>query len=460
MPAPSPSRSQRYLSLPAQSQQPKPDPIRRRGHRTFIFKKLAILALLLLVLLGCASEAPRPDSWTRTQAERVEAQWETICYKRASLSAPLTWLASLREGAAKPPPPKLYRVLALSTLTPASLPPPTPTRQPLSTVPRNMIDTPPPPRPSSTASPLPIATDTPLPAPTPTSTALPALDQTEAVTAATLSEIAYVVIITIDGLRPDALELADTPVLDGLRANGAYYPGAQTVNPSFTLPAHVSMLTGVLPRKHGIVEALPCIGCRLSIGPTLFSVAHDAGLSTGMVFGKQKLDYLVLPNSVDQLFGTDTHDPVIKKEAIEIIQAGLPNVLFIHFPDVDRVGHAYNWMSTHQYQAINYVDGLIGEIVAELKSSGYLSRTLLIVTADHGGHGKRHGDDSPIDRTIPWLAVGPGVQAGVTLSRPINIYDTTPTVLYALKLPIPERCDGQPILEIFQPQFEANLELE
>jgi hypothetical protein len=48
------------------------------------------------------------------------------------------------------------------------------------------------------------------------------------------------------------------------------------------------------------------------------------------------------------------------------------------------------------------------------------------------------------------LAVGPGVAAGATLG-PVNIYDTAPTALYALKLPIPEAYDGRPVVEIFQP---------
>jgi hypothetical protein len=51
--------------------------------------------------------------------------------------------------------------------------------------------------------------------------------------------------------------------------------------------------------------------------------------------------------------------------------------------------------------------------------------------------------------TIPWLVVGPGVPAGVTLQREIITYDTAATALYAFGLPIPEVWDGQPVLEIF-----------
>ncbi|NIN35737.1 MAG: sulfatase-like hydrolase/transferase, partial [Gammaproteobacteria bacterium] len=146
----------------------------------------------------------------------------------------------------------------------------------------------------------------------------------------------------------------------------------------------------------------------------------------------------------------DVHDTEIKDQALEYIEAGLPHVLFIHFPDTDRVGHDYGWMSPNQLHAITFVDGLIGEIVAVLESGGYLNSTLLILTADHGGQGTSHGDDSPLDRTIPWLAVGPGVPPGVILATNINTYDTAATALYALKLPIPEMWDGQPVLEIFQ----------
>lgn len=262
-------------------------------------------------------------------------------------------------------------------------------------------------------------------------------------------DIQHVVIITIDGLRPDALLAAEAPHLDSLIAKGSFSATAQTVKISETLPSHASMLSGMLPEKNGILWGVPYIGWPGMNGPTLFSVAHDAGLSTAMVFGKQKLNYIAIPNSVDKLLGADVHDTEVNTWAVEVIQAGLPHVLFIHFPDTDRVGHAYGWMSPNQLQSVAFADGLIGELVAELEKGNYLNSTLLIITADHGGHGFKHGDDSPEDKTIPWLAVGPGVPAGITLTQPINTYDTAATALYALNLPIPEGWDGKPVLEIF-----------
>lgn len=444
----SPSSSDTEVPPSPDSQRQKPPPIARRRQRKFGFKKLAILAALAIVLVGCAHSASLPASWKLAGSEGTKGTEERTSYNAADLST-RTRPASVQDVAEAPAIAAQFPLQDNSTATPFPLAEPTFTLEPAATPTGAIINTRTP-----TASASPTATDTSTSTPTasasPTATSLPTATLTPTPTVTSQPEIKRVVIISIDGLRPDALELADTPTLDNLIARGAYSPSAQTVKPSFTLPGHVSMLDGVPPEKHGIVEALPCIGCRLTIGPTLFSVAHDAGLSTGIVAGKEKLNYLVLPNSIDKLFCADAHDMEVKDRAVELIEAGLPDVLFIHFPDTDRVGHAYGWMSSNQLQAVTFVDGMIGQIVAALDSRGYLNSTLLIVTADHGGHGKRHGDDSPVDRTIPWLAVGPGVPAGVTLTGQINTYDTAATALYALDLPIPEVWEGRPVLEVFQ----------
>lgn len=312
---------------------------------------------------------------------------------------------------------------------------------------------------TSPPSPTPVPTKIPPdPSPTPTSvpTPKPAPVEAAGVTACTCGEAAcpceinYVVIISIDGLRPDAIEEADTPTLDALRTQGAYSPAAQAVLPSVTLVNHASMLGGMSPAKHGIYWNSNDPDLGKVKGPTLFSVAHEAGLSTAMVVGKPKLEHLVLPNSVDNYIYAGFTDLQVVSEAIPVIEDNMPNLLFIHLPDVDSAGHALGWMSLAQLLALNLTDGLVGEIVAALKSEGYLDQTLLIITADHGGTGFKHGSDSPEDATIPWLAVGPGVPAGVTLQSEIVTYDTAATALHAFGLPVPETWDGRPVMEIFE----------
>jgi predicted AlkP superfamily pyrophosphatase or phosphodiesterase len=266
-----------------------------------------------------------------------------------------------------------------------------------------------------------------------------------------LCRIKHVVIISIDGLRPDAMEQADTPTLDALRAQGAYSPAAQTVLPSVTLINHASMLGGMSPAKHGISWNLSDPALGQVEGPTLFSVAHQAGLSTAMVVGKPKLEHLVLPDSVDSFIYAGFTDRQVVNQAVTLIQTDMPAVLFIHLPDVDSAGHALGWISLGQLLALNLTDGIVGEIITALQEQGYLSQTLLLITSDHGGAGRKHGGASPEEMTIPWLAVGPGVPAGLRLQGQIVIYDTAATALYALGLPIPAEWDGRPVLEIFEP---------
>ena len=74
--------------------------------------------------------------------------------------------------------------------------------------------------------------------------------------------------------------------------------------------------------------------------------------------------------------------------------------------------------------------------------------TLIIVTADHGGHNTSHGFDIPLDMTIPWVIVGPGVQPKA-LTSPINTTDTAATAAWALGLPLPPEWAGRPVLEAF-----------
>lgn len=309
------------------------------------------------------------------------------------------------------------------------------------------------PQPSATLEPTPLPTRVPTSTPTrtPTSTVTATASPTAMPVAEAAPVVEHVVIISIDGLRPDAWELADTPTLDALRLAGSFSPTASAVLPSVTLINHASMLGGMRPEKHGI-DFNTADETRGKInGPTLFSVAHDAGFSTAMVVGKPKLDHLDIPGSVDNYIYAGYTDMQVAAEAIAVIEAGLPAVLFIHLPDVDSAGHLTGWMSAGQLLTVSNTDSQVGKIIAALEAGDYLPRTLLLITADHGGSGTSHGSDSPADRLIPWLAVGPGVPAGARLSSQITTYDTAATVLHALNLPIPANWDGRPVLEIFNP---------
>lgn len=280
-------------------------------------------------------------------------------------------------------------------------------------------------------------TATPLPTETPTPTITP--------TPAPLAR--RVLILSIDGLRPDAIALAPMPHLINLMQNAAYSLTAQTIFPSSTLPSHSSMLTGYCPDIHDVDwnDYIPELG--FAEGIDLFDVAHAAGFETHMFVGKEKLKQVTEPESLDRFVYVNDRESVI----VDQLLAEFPQdfgVLFIHFPLVDGMGHDYGWLSPEQLSVAFRADEAFGRLLAELDARNLRGETLIIVTADHGGHDETHGSSMPEDMTIPWIASGPRIQPK-QLTATVHTMDTAATAAFALGLDYPDDWDGVPVYEAF-----------
>jgi predicted AlkP superfamily pyrophosphatase or phosphodiesterase len=264
--------------------------------------------------------------------------------------------------------------------------------------------------------------------------------------------IRRVLIVSFDGLRPDAIQLAPMDNLLALMQSGAYSLTAQTVLPSTTLPAHSSMLAGMCVARHHVIwdEYIPENG--FANGVDLFDLAHAAGLRTVMIVGKEKLRQITEPESTDVFVAFDftqfeTPENEILPRAIQEVQNGF-DVMFIHFPSADLMGHEYGWMSVEQLSTLHEADVKFGELLASLDANSLRASTLIMVSSDHGGHDTTHGYDIPEDMTIPWIVSGPGVQS-LELTSSVQTMDTAATAAYALGLSIPDEWDGIPVNEVF-----------
>ena len=273
------------------------------------------------------------------------------------------------------------------------------------------------------------------------------------------SAVQRVVIISVDGLRPDCLLLADAPVLHGLIKGGAYTMWARTESEAITLPAHTSMLTGVTSRKHGIEwnRDLALLAPVYPKVPTLFEMAAHAGYRTALIAGKAKFDTLNKPGTVTYasiLSGARGTDAAVAAAAVDVIERHQPDLLFIHFPSVDAVGHDKGWGSPEQLAAVTALDGHIQSVLAALERAGCRANTVVIVSADHGGAALTHGPDDPRSRHIPWIAAGPRVRPGFDLTRvkglQVDTEDTCATACWLLGLPQPGYFDGRPVTEAFE----------
>jgi len=303
------------------------------------------------------------------------------------------------------------------------------------------------------------ATETPLPTftpsltytPSPTATFISTATATETTTPTftptPTDHARRVLILSIDGLRPDAIAMAPMPNLLSLMQNSAYSLNAQTVYPSVTLISHSSMLTGLCPSKHGVDwnDYRPERG--YAVGTDLFDIAHAAGLQTVMYVGKEKLRQITEPSSIDQFVYINDRDSVIVDRLVEDFPQDF-GLLFIHFPTPDGMGHSYGWFSSQYLSVLFRADEAIGRLLADLETRNLRSETSIIITADHGGHDTTHGSSMPEDMTIPWIASGPGIQPK-QLTTTVYTMDTAATAAYILGLDIPAEWDGVPVYEAF-----------
>lgn len=281
----------------------------------------------------------------------------------------------------------------------------------------------------------------------------------------------HVFIISIDGGKPAVIQKSAMPVLDKIVAEGAHTRNAKTIFPSKTLPSHTSMLTGVGPEKHKVLwnDWIPSKG--LVRVPSVFTEAKAADLSTAMFVGKAKFRHFLVPGMVDEFCYNQNHAAEISKvvagqkkamkegtvlakyvaqDAAKYIVEKKPDLCFIHFTDTDDTGHKYGWGSKQQMRAFGDVDAALGTIFDAIHRAGIAGDTVVIISADHGGHAKTHGLNTPDDMTIPWVVWGEHVRKGFTIQAPVVTYDTAATALWLLGAPHPKDMDGYPVVSAFE----------
>lgn len=263
-----------------------------------------------------------------------------------------------------------------------------------------------------------------------------------------------VLIISIDGLRPDLLLRAYMPRVRGLCATGSFTFWAETTPEAYTLPCHVTMLTGAPSESHSVTwneyieDSYPAV-------PTLFELAKNAGLPTALVSGKMKFIALLKPGTVDHHY-LPPEEPVsdvhVALEAVRVLRAHRPRVMFVHFPGVDTAGHDHGWGSAQQLAAIEQADAAVGLLLTTLRELKLTGSTLILLTADHGGAGQDHYAKDPRSHFIPWIASGPGLHQDFDLTRQptlrIGIEDTFATACLFLGLDPGPACRGQAVLEV------------
>lgn len=261
----------------------------------------------------------------------------------------------------------------------------------------------------------------------------------------------HVFIVSFDGGKPEVMQRSPMPLTLEMAKSGAATWNAQTVFPSITLTSHISMLTGVGPAKHGILwnEWIPIFG--LVKVPTVFDLAHQNGYTTALFAGKAKFRHLNVPGTLDKFQIPSYSAKIVAQAAAKYIIEERPNLCFIHFADSDGAGHQFGWGTPEQIRAFADEDAALQTLRAAVKSAGIEKQSVFILSADHGGHDKTHGSNSPADMTIPWIVWGNAVKPGFEIKAPVSTMDTSATALWLLDVPIPTSFDGKAVEAAFLP---------
>ncbi|MBN8729538.1 MAG: alkaline phosphatase family protein [Acidobacteria bacterium] len=238
----------------------------------------------------------------------------------------------------------------------------------------------------------------------------------------------HVIVISIDGFPAYALndEWVAVPNLRALMKNGVAAQSMKPVNPTVTWPNHTSIVTGVLPAKHGVLyNGAPVRGAaglpvkvepfvpktKLVHGTTVYDAAHKAGLTTAEVdwvaiqdaptitWAFAEYGYPQRPVEREMIAsGLVTEEqikgfrnlPIMLRDEIwtlageHIITKHKPNLLLFHLLTTDSLQHRYGSHTLAAYTALSHADAKVGRLIEATKKAGIYERTTFLIVSDHG----------------------------------------------------------------------------
>ena len=282
---------------------------------------------------------------------------------------------------------------------------------------------------------------------------------------AAAAQAAPVLMISIDGLKPEYITQADAhgmklPYLRTLLDKGTYADGVVGIWPTITYPSQTTLITGVWPAEHGMLNnqvfdpeqrfrgAWNWYAAQIRV-PTLWQVAHRAGLRTASVgwpvsAGATDVDYLIpeywrsaspsdSANPDDQLLmaalarpdtllqqlksaagpymnGNDTSiagDEMKTRYALEILRRYKPAFMTLHLSSLDESQHEHGPFSPEACADLEAIDGMVARLAHQVFANN--PSAVLVIVSDHGFMNISHA----VNLAIPFLQAGL-IQAGPT----------------------------------------------
>ncbi len=234
-----------------------------------------------------------------------------------------------------------------------------------------------------------------------------------------------VLVISLDGFPAWKLEDPRLPIptLRRLAAEGSTAAGMRVCNPTFTWPSHTTMATGVWPLRHGVLhngllvregdsqrvrEDAKLSGAAMIRVPTIYDVAHRAGLTTAQVVWPLAMDSgsitwafnefpqpdgkverqmiqngLLQPADLDGFMRSSPvwRDQIWTRAASYILSHDKPNLMLVHLLNVDANNHRYGPDGWASYSAFAYLDECVRKVLDAAPKDRPVT---VLVVSDHG----------------------------------------------------------------------------
>ncbi len=253
-----------------------------------------------------------------------------------------------------------------------------------------------------------------------------------------------VILISIDGMRPDGMKTCGNDYVKELEKECAYTYSASSMLPSVTFPCHFSMTHSVTPQRHGILTNTYVPQVRPVVG--IFEKISACGGVSSMFYGWEPLRDICLPGTLRfsvymNSYMKDSTDTALTDEAIRNIEENRPDFVFLYMVETDeKGGHDNGWMSEEYLRrisiALDNVKRVIGKFGEEYS---------VIIMADHGGHGRSHGTEMPEDMIIPLFFRGKEFLPG-EISRELSLLDIAPTIARIMGIKPETEWEGKSVI--------------
>jgi Flp pilus assembly protein TadD len=274
-----------------------------------------------------------------------------------------------------------------------------------------------------------------------------------------------VLLVTVDTLRADRVgafgdALARTPHMDALARAGVSFTRAFTPVP-LTLPAHVSLMTGLLPPQHGVRGN----GMALGAGPaTLAETLKARGLETAAFVGgfplERRFGLARGFDAYDDAFGRPAgiHFDFAERRADAVVAAAIgwfagragPVFVWVHVFDPHApYDPPPEFRGDDPYRGeIAFADQALGRLLAAWDERP--GPSFVALASDHGEAFGEHGEESHslfvYDTTlrVPLVVRGPGLAAGKKIDTAVGLSDVAATI--AARVAGPGSTEGKPAL--------------